>query len=738
MNGKDIFLGLKYVGDDLIEKAEYGQFPAKEERTNTTVNKRKLNRRPFLVAAIIAMMLLLVGCAIVYVLNLDGLKLGDQTATQDVYEYDPNSGEAIAYVGQETYTQQVLTLAGLNGTPASQAAREWYAFCESYDPDREIQRSVWGNYPEFPTEYNGYGLYTQEMKDMLDGILEKYDLKLRGAKIEFPTSKQLFRALGMESILRSGSTAQMKINHSMYYENGNLDLYFEITLPEENGINANGYLFYRPKDCLIPDTAVLTEVQWEEWNYTTSSGAEVLIVRSEEASSAWIFSDMENHTASVRLDAVQKVYEKTEDGTPAAQFAVLTKAQLEQIADSIDFTLEPKLIDGWENLPDDSVPAGQEINGYCIEPVSAFTDGYAYQIVLRITAPEGVVLTDPEDHTARTEAGAGVYGYCTEDGDGKLNTCHFIISEALRMSECPDDGTCPYPEGSVIPVYWEDLYFRRYDLAKSEAITTLLTEGTWKFNISLNTSDTREIELLAQPITAKACVGWKMDGTDVLEEREITSIKLRSLGIDLVFQETHAAADFLCFTGQFSYIVMKDGTWLEFASYAFDKPIDLEQVAYVQLADKTIIPMPGVDAETVDLIAEMVQAQWDAAYVPVPVFTDGIELLTEPITMKSLGGYVTDPSGYMEPLYEYLTMTSIILHPDGLAILGPAAFDSPDNQATVVMKDGGEILLTGMGGSPYCDEPMSQLKADSTIELANVDYVLLPDGTKLTIANNAT
>ena len=119
------------------------------------------------------------------------------------------------------------------------------------------------------------------------------------------------------------------------------------------------------------------------------------------------------------------------------------------------------------------------------------------------------------------------------------------------------------------------------------------------------------------------------------------------------------------------------------------------------------------------------------------MFTDGIELLTEPITMKSLGGYVIDPSGYMEPLYEYLTMTSIILHPDGLAILGPAAFDSPDNQATVVMKDGSEILLTGMGESPYCDEPMSQLKAESIIDLSQVDHVLLPDGTKL-MANNAS
>lgn len=737
MNGKDIFLGLKYVGDDLIEKAEYGQFPAKADMTEKKEKTHRLIHRPFLIAAIIAMILLLVGCAIVYVLNLSGLKLGDQTVTYDVYEYDPNTGEAIAYVGQETYTQQVLTLAGLNGTPASQAAREWYAFCESYDPDRKIQRSVWGNYPEFPEEYSGYGLYTQEMKDMLDHILEKYNLKLRGAQIQFPTSKQLFRALGLESILLPSSTTQMKINHSKYYENGNLDLYFEITLPGENGISANGYLFYRPKDCLIPDTAVLTEAQWEEWNYTTASGAEVLIIRSEEASSAWIFSDMENHTASVRLDAVQTVYEETEDGTPVAQFSVLTKTQLEQIADSIDFTLEPKLIDGWENLPDDSVPAGQEINGYCIEPVSAFTDGYGYQIILRITAPEGVVLIDPEDHTSRTEAGAGVYGFCTEDGDGKLNTCHFILSESIRMSECPDDGSYPYPEGSVIPIFWEDLYFRRYDMAKNEAITTLLTEGTWKFNISLNTSDTREIELLTQPITAKACVGWKMDGTDVLEEREITSIKLRSLGIDLVFEETHAAADFLCFTGQYSYIVMKDGTWVEFTSYALDKPIDLEQVAYVQLADKTIIPMPGVDAETVDFIAEMVQAEWDAAYVPVPVFADGIELLTEPIIMKSLGGYVTDPSGYMEPLYEELRITSIVLHAKGLAIMGPAAFDSCDDHATVVMKDGSEILLTGMGGSPYCDEPMSQLEAESVIDLSQVDYVLLPDGTKLMV-NNAS
>ena len=122
MNGKDIFLGLKYVGDDLIEKAEYGQFPTKAEMT-ATQKKRTSIRRPFLIAAIIAMMLLLVGCAVVYVLSMQEIKLGEQEVIQDIFEYDPRTGEAVAYVGQESTRQQVLTLAGPSSTAASKAAR---------------------------------------------------------------------------------------------------------------------------------------------------------------------------------------------------------------------------------------------------------------------------------------------------------------------------------------------------------------------------------------------------------------------------------------------------------------------------------------------------------------------------------------------------------------------------------------------------------------------------------------
>lgn len=67
MNGKDIFLGLKYVGDDLVEEAEYGKFPNKAvKRTSPDVTKsaKQLYKRPFFIAAIIAMLLTLTGCAV--------------------------------------------------------------------------------------------------------------------------------------------------------------------------------------------------------------------------------------------------------------------------------------------------------------------------------------------------------------------------------------------------------------------------------------------------------------------------------------------------------------------------------------------------------------------------------------------------------------------------------------------------------------------------------------------------
>ena len=728
MNGKDIFLGLKYVGDDLIEKAEYGQFPTKAEHT-ATQKKRMSIRRPFLIAAIIVMMLLLVGCAVIYVLSLQEIKLGDQTVTYDISNFDPETGEF--YEGQESVHQQVLTLAGLSNTPAAKAAREWYEFTDNYDPDLEIKKSVWGNIPDFGDKYYGYDLYTQEMKDKLDEILDKYDLKLRGKLIEFETPKRMLQAMDIESLLNPDTGAKLDIEFPYrYYENGVMYLNAVLTLPGENGDETvRVFLNYLPKDCFIPDTAVLTEAQWEEWNYTTAGGDDVLILRAEESSSAWLLCDTGSSTTSISVDVLRDMSEEVIDGVPVVQYEMMPKELLERLADAIDFSLQPRLVDGWEDLSYESIGLGETYEGYRFDLVSTFTDGYAYEIVLYLTAPEGVALTDPEDHTVRVKAGNGDSGYCVEDGDGRLNTCHFILSGYVPEYELPVDGSLPFPKDHVISVYMEDLYSSYFDFDNIQDVDTLLAEGTWEFDVKLREADTREIELLTEPIVAKACVGFMMDGTDVFEDRKITSIKLRSMGMELTTEESDA--DFLSWTGVKSHLVMKNGTQVDIGWNHFDRPIDLDQVAYLQLADNTIIPMPGVDDETVKAIsANMPVAVED---LPVPTFEDGMELLTAPITMKSLAGYVTDATGDMDPLYEYFTFTSVILHPQGLAMVGSHAFDFPEEQATVVMKDGSEIILTGMNGAPYCSVSMSQLKAESIIDLTNADHLMLPDGTKLTI-----
>ena len=562
-------------------------------------------------------------------------------------------------------------------------------------------------------------------------------MKLRGNLIEFETPKRMLQAMGIESLLNPDAGAEMTIEFPYrYYENGVTYLNTVLTLPGENGDETvRCYLSYLPKDCFIPDTAVLTEAQWEERNYTTAGGDDVLILWAEESSSAWLICDTGSYTASARVDVLRDVSEEAIDGVPVVQYEMLPKEQLERIADAIDFSLQPKLIEGWESRSDNAVPAGQEINGYRVEPVSAFTEGYGYQIVLRVTAPEGVALTDPNDHTARVDPGGGTRGYCEEDGDGKINTCSYIISEYTSKYDVPADGSLPYPEGYVVPVYLEDLYFSHYDFEKNKSIENLLTEGTWSFDVPLTDADTREIELLKEPITAKACTGWKMDGTNVLEELEVTSIKLRALGIRLTHEDVEGSPDFFCWTGVQSHIVMKDGTRVDFCWTEFDQPINLDNVAYLQLADNTIIPMPGVDEETVKAISEAMPVAVED--LPVPSFEGGVELLREPITLKSLSGWATDATGDADPLYEYFTFTSIVLHPQGLAMVGSHAFDFPDEQATVVMKDGSQITLTGMNGAPYCSVSMSQLAAESTIDLSKVDYVLLPDGTKLPVPSTA-
>ena len=609
MNGKDIFLGMKYVGDDLIELAEYGRFPTAAEKEKQKKTARPTIRRPLLIAALIAMLLLLVGCAVAYVLSIQDMKVGEQ---QEIYQ--DFSADGREYLGEKTVTQQVLTLAGIKGSPSYQAAQEWFDFKQEYDPDHSIIVSLMseGNVPDYPIEYSAYNIYSQEMKDKLDEIVDKYDLKLIGGPVSFRTTKLLCKALGMEDILVPGSEATMRINSAGYRECGNLTLDFDINVPGEKDTPAEETqcsLYYRKKDCFTEEVIGLNEISdWKEWNYTTKSGADVLILRSSSDWRGWIICDMPEYTATLRIEAIDEVYTSDEAGNTIVQRTEMTDRQIELLTDAIDFSIEPKLVEGYESLDDGAVGSGEKIDGYSIELKSAVTDGQIAYITLGITAPEGVTLIDSdisdymlthgntwgffEPVTEGLNKTGGSNGWCEDDGDGLSNTLNYV----LEVTPDCENGQMPFAPGNVWNLYWEDIYSSYWDEENIKQQENLIAEGTWSFDVVFEGKPIGELELIREPVTVKAVYGWDLDGNDVSKETRITSFLLRSLSATVFCDMENAAPDFLTNRERCIYVVLKDGSRISLHSESAspgkqnltaDCPIALDQVEYVLLADGT-------------------------------------------------------------------------------------------------------------------------------------------------------
>lgn len=618
MNGKDIFLGLKYVGDDLIEKAEYGQFPAKEKNRETS---RLSLRRPFLLAAIIALLLMLVGCAVVYMLSMKEIRIGQQQTYQDVFEYDPESGQAVAYLGQEAVTEEVLTLAGLKGSRNYQAAQEWFAFKQAYDPNHTIlmQLQSAGLVPEFPAEYSAYNIYTQDMKTKLDEILAKYELNLIGKVVPFRTEELVCKALGLEDIVVPGSNATMELDYAGYQECGNLNMDFNLIIPgdSDNEKQENRcHVYYMHKDAFAEDVISLGEIEtWEEWNYTTASGTEVLIFRSPEDWRGYIFCDMPNYTVTLQYTFIHEQYGNDMDGNMIIDKEVMTDRQIERLADTIDFSIEPQLIDGWENLTVQEDNSGNVISGYSIKLKGVKSDGNNAFITLAITAPEGVNLLEHDGYPVSLKPSnrwgffeplsevsgnvSGGYGV-EDDGDGKANTQNVVLDYSASH-EHMQAGVLPFSEGTVWSIYWQDIYASYLNEQTDEPETYLLAEGAWSIDVVFEDVITEELELITEPLAARAAYGWDLQGNDVYQDTRITSFILRPMSASILCDLDSIAPDFLTEGDRCVYVLMKDGSQIALYSDSAgagvqnlqpESVIDLSQVVGVQMPDGTRLMVP--------------------------------------------------------------------------------------------------------------------------------------------------
>ena len=615
MNGKDIFLGLKYVGDDLIEKAEYGHFSMSGEMTQTKEYRQRILRRPFLIAALIAMMLLFVGCAIAYVLTMQSIKVGEQEVSYDVYDYD-----TMEYLGKETYVEQVFTVAGLQDTPANQAAQEWFAFKQSYDPDGEIQHAVWGQEPTFPAEYDSYHIYTQDMKDKIDEIVVKYDLKLAGPQLDFKTGINTCDALGIKRVQKARNDLLLEIDDARCWENGNFYLAFDVSFPERTGdvlSDTWGTIQWNRKDSFSDDVIAYEDTgDWTEWEYTTTSGNKVLITHSPSSARGYIICDRKEAVMSIMVETMWSYHEDDD-----LKCLYLTDRQMEQIADAIDQAVQPR-IPTQEDVANQRLPVSVETqDGYTVKVKSVKTDGWLVRIVLGITAPEGTVISrNPHegyedeqyligftnsdfiaDRTrkdrSRKEIGANGGWNVREDNDGLDNTVDLVLERFAEM----EDGTAPFGWGTSWDIWFENIVGSYWNDARHKFTEEILAEGGWRFDIGFNerNGDYREIEFVEEPITVSAITGFTSDGGDIFEEVKVTSFTLHTMSA--VIRHDHGSSVDFSTQAMPMYAVMKDGNRIKFQPtggnpgitwYVMEDHVNVDEVDHVVLMDGTKLMLP--------------------------------------------------------------------------------------------------------------------------------------------------
>ena len=281
-------------------------------------------RRLWLVAAVIGLMLLLVGCTVAYVLRLQDLKVAEYRPTTPTV-YDEN-GDVISLPTLPQRTQ--ITLQGAN----QEALAEWNSFCRDYDPDGAIVTANDNNELGIPNPYYiPYGCYSQEMVDKLDEIVQKYDLKLLSPDVGCQSyeSSVLFSSLGIDGVFHG----DVEYLSGYFYPEGTfkIELLFRPDTDQWPYKDNSASYYYSVKEYFDPVYYEVADLEnCTQWNYTRSDGRTVLLVMNDEQ--ARIITDLQDALVTVSFASSKW------DGGNKVQ---MTQSALEQISEQFDFSIQP-------------------------------------------------------------------------------------------------------------------------------------------------------------------------------------------------------------------------------------------------------------------------------------------------------------------------------------------------------------------------------------------------------------
>lgn len=354
MTGKDLLTAMSGIDGRYIEEAA----PAAAPKTRSL-------RRPLLVAAAIAAALLLVGCGIVYALRLQDMSIGKASYTQ---RFD-DKGKAIDPVEKSL---DIITPYGRSGDAIQQALKEWYEFQESYDPDGALLTDE-PDIPGIPNQYEyTYSCYTQEMVDKVDEIAAKYDLKLLDEWIPFQRyqSDIFLEETGIQSLLLPDSGAQITGMAGMLYPPYNFSMEFNL-VTENAGTLMTSYGYARKDYFPRAFPGGMDIDAYEQWDHTTPGGTKLLLALNSKGQGE-IIAEQENAMIMISIDGNRAT---SHTAYPDAS-EVMTKAELESIADQFDYSVQPKEVN--RAVVEEKLAAAEEAyqaeHAYVPETYTDFSD----------------------------------------------------------------------------------------------------------------------------------------------------------------------------------------------------------------------------------------------------------------------------------------------------------------------------------------------------------------------------
>lgn len=210
-----------------------------------------------------------------------------------------------------------LSLQGYAGSPEYMAMLEWSEFRKNYDRDGAILAAV-GNDPtpwDEKYNFNGYGIYSQEMADTIDAIAEEYGLSLHSGGMHFTnTMAELYEQFG--------NFCPAENDYGYYFDDG--------TFQCDCVVNGLSFQLRRCMKGTMDGVGLnVNDVeQFERWEYQTSSGVTVLLAMGP--SKALIIADLPDSFVVVSInDSLQ----------PRPGESIFSKQEIESLADSIDFSI---------------------------------------------------------------------------------------------------------------------------------------------------------------------------------------------------------------------------------------------------------------------------------------------------------------------------------------------------------------------------------------------------------------